>query len=120
MTGFSSGIGLSSGKRLTRLTGLSAGPGLSHSGKPVNVASPLVNGTPLVGQILFCSTGTWSGAVSYTYQWFSTVDGAIVGATNNLYTITAAESGESIYCRVTASNPVGTTFADSNALGPIP
>lgn len=69
------------------------------SGNPVNTVAPVVSGTPNAGQTLTCSTGTWSGATSYTYQWqrSSSPTGAtgwsdITGATSNSYSVQTGDA----------------------------
>lgn len=46
-------------------------------------------------------------------------DELIPGATSSTYVLQPEDVGCTIYCRVTATNPVGTANADSNAVGPI-
>ena len=51
---------------------------VSAKAKPAVVQTPLVTGSPVVGQVLTAGSGTWDQTASYTYQWrrctpFSTV-----------------------------------------------
>jgi hypothetical protein len=73
---------------------------------------PVLSGSPVVGQVLTSTTGTAtaSPAASYTYQWYSSVYGAISGATSSTYTVQSIDSGTKISCEVTASNLYGATL----------
>lgn len=92
---------------------------------PVESAAPAITGTPQVGQTLsMTSSGTWTAypAPAYTYQWESCSGSSctpIVYATASTFTLTSAQAGEQIKLRVTATNSVGSTSADSNSLGPV-
>ena len=83
---------------------------------PANTAAPAVTGTTTVGQTLTTTNGTWTGVPSptFTYQWFRSPSTSISGATSSTYTLTASDSGNTIYCRVTATNVAGSASADSN------
>ena len=60
--------------------------------------------------------GVWSYApTEYLYQWMRGAT-PISGATANTYTVTPAESGTSVSCRVTATNAAGSTSVLSNAI----
>ena len=74
---------------------------------PENQALPQVSGASGVGSSLFCSTGTWTGTapINYAYRWrrgANNIAGTL-GAANPYITI-AADIGEEITCRVTATN----------------
>lgn len=87
---------------------------------PVNTAAPVLSGTETEGQALSVTDGTWTGAPAptYSYQWER--DGsAISGATDAAYILQAADVGTVITCEVTATNPMGSTTATSNASGVI-
>jgi hypothetical protein len=85
---------------------------------PVNTVAPAITGTAQEGQTLTCSTGTWSGSPTYTYQWKR--DGNnITSATNSTYTLVTADVGTSIKCTVTATNFTGSATADSNTVVPV-
>jgi hypothetical protein len=88
-------------------------------GIPVNSVAPAVTGTTEVGQTLSCSTGTWSGSPSFTYQWKR--DGVSIGsATSSTYLLDALDEATNIKCTVGASNLAGSgTSTDSNTVGPI-
>lgn len=77
--------------------------GASYPGPfPVNSVAPAVTGLAPVGSTLSCSTGTWNGTFTYTYQW--TRDGSnIGGATSSTYVTQAADVGHAVGCKVTAT-----------------
>jgi len=82
---------------------------------PQNTVAPVVTGTPASGNTLTCSQGTWTGAVSYAYQWYD--NGApIIGKTTSTYLLTNAEKGWLLSCVVSATNPSGSTGAPSNTV----
>jgi hypothetical protein len=84
---------------------------------PVNSVAPALSGTAQEGQTLTCSTGTWSGTPTYTYQWKR--NGSNIGsATNSTYVLVTADVGQSIKCTVTATNALGSSNADSNTVTP--
>ena len=84
---------------------------------PVNSVAPALSGTAQEGQTLTCSTGTWSGTPTYSYQWKR--NGSNIGsATNSTYTLVTADVGQSIKCTVTATNALGSSNADSNTVTP--
>lgn len=87
---------------------------------PSNTVAPVVSGTVTVGQTLSCTQGTWTDAVSYSYQWER--DGSVVipGATNATYVLVAGDSTHTVGCEVTATNVVGSTRQKSNFVGPVP
>ena len=82
---------------------------------PVLTVAPAISGTETVGQVLTCSTGTFSGdaTITYQYQWFS-AGSAISGATSSTYTLTSSELGEKLQCRVMATNSVGFAYGFSD------
>lgn len=85
---------------------------------PVNTAAPVVTGNPNTGQTLTSTAGQWTGADSTTYQWLR--DGvAIPGATNNTYVLQVADEGHAIRARVTGTNEIGQTIADSNIINAV-
>ena len=86
---------------------------------PVNTVAPAVTGTTTVGNTLSCSTGTWTNAVTYTYQWFRS-GVAISGATSSTYLLVTADVSQTIKCQVTALNgTVASSPANSNTTAAI-
>ena len=84
---------------------------------PSNSVAPAITGTAQEGQTLTCSTGTWSGSPTYTYQWKR--NGSNIGsATNSTYTLVSGDVGQTIKCTVTATNFIGSSTADSNSVTP--
>ena len=98
---------------------LLSGGETSDGNAPVNTVAPAISGTLVVGNVLSCSTGTWTSDTGiippYTYQWYRGVS-AISGETNNTYTLVQADAGQNIKCRVTACDSDGCTNADSNSV----
>jgi hypothetical protein len=94
---------------------------------PVNTALPAVSGTPTVGSLLSCSSGSWTGesestlavgwplTTPFAYQWLRD-GGAIAGATSPAYLVQAADVGHSLACEVGATNYAGHASAKSNPL----
>lgn len=96
--------------------------GTTKAGPPVNTALPVITGTPRVGSTLTCSTGEWTGAESYAYQWQSYSVSLekwhfISGATSATYTVEEFLVGQKVRCVVTATNEVGSTEASSESVG---
>ncbi len=101
---------------------------------PFNTAGPSISGKPLVGSLLTCSSGSWTGepelalAVgwplvgTFSYQWLR--DGtAIAAANSDAYIVQAADVGHSLVCEVTATNVAGHASARSSGLAivkPVP
>jgi hypothetical protein len=89
---------------------------------PANTVPPAVTGTAVVGSLLSCTEGTWTGSptITYTYQWKR--NGVnIGGATASTYTLVQADAGNTanIECTVTATNGAGAVPADSNTVAQI-
>jgi len=75
---------------------------------PKNTALPTVKGVYEVGKTLTCSEGSWEGSqpLTFKYQWLR--NGAeLGGATVSTYLVKAADEGQLISCRVSASNSAG-------------
>jgi hypothetical protein len=89
---------------------------------PHNTVAPVASGAPEVGQVLSCSSGSWTGspAPTFAYTWLH--DGvAIPGATGSAYAVQAADQGNGLTCEVIATNKSGSAAAVSNTLiVPIP
>lgn len=78
---------------------------------PQNTSAPVISGVPAVGELLSCSTGTWTNnPTTFAYQWKrETAVGsgsyaAISGQTLGQYRSVAGDLGLRIECDVTASN----------------
>ena len=91
----------------------------SDSNAPINTVAPAISGTLVVGNVLSCSTGTWTSDTGiippYTYQWYRGVT-LLVGETNNTYTLVQADAGQNMKCVVTACDSDGCTNANSNSV----
>jgi hypothetical protein len=87
------------------LLGIGLGPG--------NATAPSIPASGDPGNQVSCSPGSWSGSPTYTYAWLR--DGVQV-ATGQNYTLTGADAGREIVCRVTATNVHGSASANSNPL----
>jgi hypothetical protein len=90
---------------------------------PRNTVPPEVAGTPLVGQTLTATTGTWVGnPASFAYQW-QRCDAAgagctaVTGAAGQSYVLADADSGSTIRVSVSARNALGSATALSAPTG---
>lgn len=98
------------------------GATITVANSPINTAPPVISGTPAVGQTLFTSTGSWTGApTGYSYQWYRcAINGAscspIPGATASSYLVASLDSGSTIRSSVTAMNASGSGTATSAAV----
>jgi surface antigen len=63
---------------------------------------PAISGTPAVGKRLRVSSGTWSQAATYAYQWYANGE-AIAGATTTSLTPTPELRGKRLTVRVEAT-----------------
>lgn len=106
------------GKRLSiRVTGTKAGyasrtatsaesPAVAAG--DLQTALPTISGTAKVDRTLTASTGSWSPAPSFTYQWLA--DGSpVVGATGDTLTLAPAQRNQRITVTVTGTRPGYTT-----------
>lgn len=83
--------------------------------RPENTVAPAITGTPAIGSMLTCSTGTWNGSPSgYTRQWFRGT--TPVGTNSATYTPVIADVDSLISCVVTATNAGGNEPATSNSV----
>lgn len=81
---------------------------------PVNTALPTLSGTAQVGSLLTATNGTWTGTPTPTFARAWLRGGiTIPGASGLTYTLVAADEGEIISVRVTASNSAGSVPAVS-------
>lgn len=84
---------------------------------PANTKSPVILGTPAIGEALLCADGLWAGSPtpSLTDRWLR--DGApIPGATSGSYTVQSADTGHALACEVTAKSSAGERSAVSPGL----
>jgi hypothetical protein len=98
-----------------------------NSGTPMNTGEPSISGSPVDGQKLTGTTGTWTGTqpIGFTFQWVrcpsngGAPDGSncssISGATGTSYTLVSADVGWRIRFRVTGTNSLGSQTVASNA-----
>ena len=91
--------------------------------KPANTAAPGLSGTPMVGQTLTGSTGSWSGSspISYGYQWqlCTPTCSNIAGATGTTLPLQAGDRSADVRLIVTATNSAGSAQAASGVVGPV-
>lgn len=85
---------------------------------PVNTVPPSITGPAQEGQTLTGAIGTWTGAVTFAYQWLRG-GAAIAGADELTYVPQAADVGQLLAFQVTATNAGGSTPATSAAVGPV-
>ena len=89
---------------------------------PTNTGEPNILGTPVEGETLTASNGTWSDSpTTFAYGWLRCPNdggaadgsncGVIPSATKSTYLVLAADVGLRIRVRVTASNKDGTASA---------
>ncbi len=90
--------------------------------EPSDSSLPSISGTTMDGQTLTASTGTWTGTtpISYSYQWRQCNSvgeecSDISGATNETYTLSNGDVGNTLRIVVTASNIAGYTSGTSEA-----
>lgn len=96
------------------------GKGAPVKSAPVSTAPPTISGSPVVGQTMTASTGSWRGQVSsYAYQWVhcdsSGACSKLSGATSSSYKPVSSDVGYSLRVSVTASNRYGSSVATSSA-----
>src|SRR6185436_19745423 len=91
---------------------------------PQSLSAPTVSGSPVDGQTLTATAGSWSGnGLAYAYQWRRCAAGGscvdIAGATGSSYTLTGADVGSFVAVVVTATNAGGSASAVSAAVGAV-
>lgn len=81
---------------------------------------PTLSGSPVVGQSLTCSSGTWGGTgpFTYRYQWYRGEE-PLPGANSSMLTLTPNEYNRLVKCLVVATNKAGETESLSDVFGPI-
>lgn len=85
---------------------------------PQRLGAPAIRGRAVVGRMLTCSPGRWSGAPVLRFAW--TRDAArIRGATAARYRVAARDVRHRIGCFVTAANAAGRAQAGARAVGPV-
>lgn len=85
---------------------------------PVNTVLPVISGVAQDTLVLTVSTGTWTGAPTYAYQW--SVGGvAVLGATTNSYTCATVDIGSMVTCAVVGTNANGHAAGNAVAVGPV-
>jgi hypothetical protein len=94
---------------------------VAHMGQqftPVSALPPTITGTPVQGQTLTTSTGTFNTTPTYTYAW-QRCDAAgaacadIVGATTATYVVVPEDVATTLRVTVTATNRFGTAAHQS-------
>lgn len=86
---------------------------------PVNTAPPTISGTATVGQTLTANNGTWTNnPTTYSYQWLRCNGGgnsclSVANGTQKTYSLVAADGGQTIKVRVSATNTDGSASAES-------
>ena len=90
---------------------------------PKNIVPPVIIGTVAPGKQVHTSAGEWAGAngATFVYAWLrcassGTNCAAVSGAESPTYSVTSADSGQSLRSRVTAKNAEGSTTAESPAV----
>jgi secreted trypsin-like serine protease len=91
---------------------------------PVNQSAPTLAGVAAIGQRLTCSRGIWTGSPSFSYQFVRSTAARDVGIAANGaaadYIVTAQDAGTSLRCIVAATNPGGTSLAETARTGVVP
>ena len=98
-------------------------PALPGTGPPVSVSPPLLSGSAVEGATLNATTGGWSGALSYAFQW-QRCDGvgictAINWAVDPDHVLTDDDVGFTVRVLVTATNLAGSATAVSAPSAPV-
>lgn len=100
------------------------GSALARTQAPTNTSLPTTSGTTAEGRTLTATNGVWTGTgtITYTYQWRRCDSAgtpasctAITGATSQTYVLVAADVGNTLSVRVTATDSSGSGDADSAA-----
>jgi len=71
----------------------------------------------MVGDVLTCEPGRWTGAPTLTYLFVNSVNGqTLQSGASSTYQLTTADVGRKIYCEVQAANSGGTDVVRTTAL----
>jgi hypothetical protein len=81
---------------------------------PTLLEFPVISGVAQVGQVLSSTTGTWTGATSFAYQWNGNQI-AIAGATAATYTPTVSDVGHTLTSTVVATGSPGARSSATSA-----
>jgi hypothetical protein len=99
---------------------LSTGAEARSAAVPSNAEPPAVTGTPVSGETLTASTGSWTGTppISYAFAWQRCDAGgsscaSIAGETSQTYLVTPGDVGSTLRVLVTATNGEGSESAPS-------
>lgn len=84
---------------------------------PVNIAVPVISGTPEVGSVLTVANGTWSFEPTFTYAWKA--DGVTFSTAGNSVTLAIGQLGKMITCEVKGTNAQGNETIPAVAVGPV-
>jgi hypothetical protein len=115
-------LGIAGTLALVVVLALAAGAGaITVAAPPANTSPPTISGTPQKGQRLHADPGAWTGTkpIHFGYQWQRCSSGGsncsnIGGATDNDYTLTSADVGNTVRAVVTATNSAGSSSAASS------
>jgi hypothetical protein len=92
-------------------------PVIADDVTPSNTSPPTITGNAVVGGTLTAGEGTWTGAPSFAFIWLQCdQSGANCGDTNargRTYGVRSDDLGRTIRVQVRATNPRGTTTAQS-------
>ncbi len=91
---------------------------------PHNTTPPAVTGTPRVGDVVTCEAGSWSGdPATFGYRFYRRSAAGkltlLANGTSPTYTVTAADYGQRLLCRVRAENEAGFLTVESLPVGPV-
>ena len=80
----------------------------------------VVRAVPKVGHVVTCEPGPWSGSPTFTYSFVNSANGQVLqSGSSSTYTLTTADVGRTIYCRLMASNAGGTGVVRTSSLRPV-
>jgi hypothetical protein len=93
---------------------VTAATAVSATTYPTLLEAPVISGTAQVGNVLTSTTGTWSGATSFAYQWSGNKTW-IAGATAATYTPVANDVGHTLTSTVVATGSPGALSSFTSA-----